>query len=1292
MNVRKYRERFSSKSPILAAAVMLSVFSVSAAWHDRPTVKATIDLGYGGTADPHYLSLSQEGTMLATPLYYGTANGRDFGPLKLWNVGRLAGVNGTMDDCAAYTQDYRAFAGAQYAWKGCAVSESRGVVVPCPGNGLPVGRTYALRLDGRPWRSGESAFTLDFGIAFDSLAFSRGGDRLISNGYASGTRHLVYVWPFETLSADQTMTPVGDPFDTGLQRVRNLSLYSVGGAELLYVGEGDSGNAPTKGLVRVIDMSTSPWTASDLVATELSGDITNIKIARRTAGGPTLYVMTDGGELAVYTLAADGKSAVGHVKTFSADETAVFCGLSATPPIGKFRNFEVTDDGLHAFFMYGTADDAGNPDGKAELTVVATRPSDEAILLLGCDKVWENEATAAGRLSTVAVSPASVLTEGAVSATIKDGMNGPGKVNGGYVYSTSNVSGAWSGAAAYTSGDFTYECFIRVDPSSSMSYLACHAGAWMLQINGNRVVLKDNGWGYVAASPVVNDGIWHHLAVVQDRKAGMMSLYFDYRLAGTKAYLAPATAGDTLIINGYQNNNGVFNNYSTKVAFDEVRLVPRALDVAEFATAPELLDKPIPDGIVDADTLMYVSGSIVPSMATGEMNELRARDARKPSLSMSGYYYFTREPALVQAELATGALNCDAAFKNEHLLQWNNASSASLAMSDLSVFSDSFTLEFWFGGESFEKMSSNPDAGTNIYFADLPGFFYFRQNKLNGTVSINLSGAEAPVQRNMIDGRLHHYAAVWDKPSKTLTAYVDHVLFMSKTLDSDPVPTGALRFGATARWGGASGVLYWLKNGWLDEVRLTSRVLGAEEMLSRGAVGAASSETIAYVPFDTAPAAGVNVNALTAPGKPPVVLTYNGAAPVRADPGGIPALFPAAVFETSYTNARAYHFTEAGRLTVSDVSYLDDSFTVEFFFRADDSSKIARDGDDVYLVMQPGLYFIRMGVILDGRVVVNNSKTDKFIADRYLADGAWHHYAVVWDKPACRMLFYIDHQVVLDETLAEGVSSNGADALLFGAGHWGNANTHIIKDGWYDEIRISSRALSPCEFLTPVSLAEQDPVLFARGEDGTYGGIAGRYAFSAEASGDVSLSLEARTGSEIRDSRGEKLFDNRRGIALNGGTVTYDGKGALNARSATVELFLKGIGSGAVLTCAADCDSDRLLWRFLGDGVLEIRTSDRAEPTAFRLPGCVPGDGKIHHFALSYAADAEGMEVKAYWDHKEVFSRDFAAGFDLSSPIGLILGSAAFTGAVDELRMCRGVQTPDDMLYAHTAGLMILVR
>ena len=350
-------KRYVKMPRVLFAACMMfamSGLSVFAAWFDNPAVSATVNVGETGT-DPHFINISEDGAFLLVDLHASNTAS----PVQLYSVAELLAASGTTNKLAMASAKAPDFFGAGTGtggWKGGAVSAKLGVAIP--GSGKSSGALYtAFSVPSFGWMTNETAFALSgFGDAgFDGLDFNAAGTRLYVNQYASGNRNKILAYDTASLKSAHMLSLLSTKTVSEVTRIRNLSCYTIKGKDLIYFGEGAVSGSNNS--VYVYDPAADAVTVLVTDATLFDGDIMNVKLSHVASGSPTLYVQTDNGRLHVFLLAPDGKSVTSAkpAKSFTPAQCAAFCGLSGVPSNAsyvKFRNFEVTDDGSAAFFIF----------------------------------------------------------------------------------------------------------------------------------------------------------------------------------------------------------------------------------------------------------------------------------------------------------------------------------------------------------------------------------------------------------------------------------------------------------------------------------------------------------------------------------------------------------------------------------------------------------------------------------------------------------------------------------------------------------------------------------------------------------------------------------------------------------------------------------------------------------------------------------------------------------------------------------------------------------------------------
>ncbi len=314
----------------------------SAAWYDNPSIikKVPLAVNASGTVDPHFMNKSEDDSLLLVNLQ---ASG-DNAPTVLIDMKALADKSTAVNDVAIRRPVAKPSDGYGAEWKGGAVSAKLGIALM--GSGLS-SETCALTTGDGKWVKGIGLLPLSTsnGMKTDGLDFSADSSFVYSTEYGGGDRGKIAQWTYDKTSG--RLVFVKD-FKTSLTRIRNISVYTVGGKELVYCGEGTGTSTAAK--VVAIDVSGDTWTETVVSSgiAGLTGDITNVKLSNENDADPMMYVLCDSGKLAVCRLASDGLSVSETVKTFDAAALHALAGGTTT---AKFRNFEVTKDGQTAFLI-----------------------------------------------------------------------------------------------------------------------------------------------------------------------------------------------------------------------------------------------------------------------------------------------------------------------------------------------------------------------------------------------------------------------------------------------------------------------------------------------------------------------------------------------------------------------------------------------------------------------------------------------------------------------------------------------------------------------------------------------------------------------------------------------------------------------------------------------------------------------------------------------------------------------------------------------------------------------------
>lgn len=348
-------------------------------WWRNPTVQATLESHSSAlNMNTHYMNKDVGDRYLCVDHCAGSRQQ----PFYLFSIPQIAELVGTCfasNVAVASTTPETLWGAADGVdmWKGCAVAPDGSFALAGLGGGSGRYTAFATQSDAwmdgvtAAWRLDEtaSAVSFDISLVMDGLDFSDDGTHLYSNDYAGKTP--IRRWRMTSkeppaAALDHTYT------QTGVARIRNISVHRVKGRELVYYGEG--ARTASAASVCVLDV-TNPDDARLVVLTNaptlFASDIMNVKLSGTDTRTPTLHVTTDGGQIRVFRLSADGFRIVGELAAFDGAAVWPLCGIVGTPATPKFRNFEVSNDGTYAFMLH---DATGGDAKRADIKVVRTLP------------------------------------------------------------------------------------------------------------------------------------------------------------------------------------------------------------------------------------------------------------------------------------------------------------------------------------------------------------------------------------------------------------------------------------------------------------------------------------------------------------------------------------------------------------------------------------------------------------------------------------------------------------------------------------------------------------------------------------------------------------------------------------------------------------------------------------------------------------------------------------------------------------------------------------------------------
>lgn len=361
---------------------------------------------------------------------------------------------------------------------------------------------------------------------------------------------------------------------------------------------------------------------------------------------------------------------------------------------------------------------------------------------------------------------------------------------------------------------WTFEIFGNFETPSGrkgLSYLF-HCSSLTIPVtagDGKVTLLVNWDWNNSYSAPIC-DGQWHHIAVSYDRPRQTMSLYVDYRLIGLKTgvdFNAQGNDGDYLqVLNGYGDGQQGVHGLS-----DGFRLTARALTPQEFLTG---------HAVVAADYAAWIDfeddmGVKPYADVTPEGVFVETEDGVQPSLSV-------QRPGkwLEAADGTQGRENRQGLALSGGSAVWGR----NLMIENL----ENQTVEFFLRGTASEEGASL------VRLADGSGETVWAvEATADGTARVRVGASvHAFETAHLTDNAWHHWAVTFaigaDEASTAVTLWRDGAAVGSFTVGT---LTRTFASSSLVVGGGAAFA------GFIDEIRISPRVLDAEEMLRHYRMG-----------------------------------------------------------------------------------------------------------------------------------------------------------------------------------------------------------------------------------------------------------------------------------------------------------------------------------------------------------------------------------------------------------------------------------------------------------------------
>lgn len=594
----------------------------------------------------------------------------------------------------------------------------------------------------------------------------------------------------------------------------------------------------------------------------------------------------------------------------------------------------------------------------------------------------------------------------------------------------------------------------------------------------------------------LNDSNWHHLAVIvtadSSANTANVQLVLDY---------TPLAGAVTLSnFRGFHyNNNGSFpllvgadlwRSGSSCCFMGEIAEVR----ISDTALSNDELLRPLPAGPVDADTLLYLpmgdSGWFGSQSSASYENKWHGILPASTNAAWTPYWVHGSTSAAYPAVAAdavsdsvrSGYLASESfADTNSVLFSRTLASgtyqghAVKIPYEGKGLAEDSFTVE-WFFKTDGEVPSGNV---VNSYTFMYPSFAKIMINQSNGKLLTRLipqTGSYSDYNSSgcVDDAQWHHYALVYDKGQGAFSIYLDYSLVDSTTLSPATGTGRAFLFG-----GETSASQTFAGN--LDDFRITKRALRPHEFLTSRAVVAADAALLAHFDGDYS----TSQDAVLAPGGAGAAIS-GGAAPsfvaqertYDADGDG----------RADFTSSQALSLA-GGSVSFPRNSMLEcRDFTVEWFAKYDhvangamllrfEMGATAGSGTISWALYYPSHSGDGNDVRLGANVSTTGNWSSLFREDVNLAsavniaDGKWHHWALVADTDASAspanttFTLYRDYEPYGTPVVFDGANSAGGILALPTTGTTFSFGTGAAITGLIDELRFTPAVLPASSFL-----------------------------------------------------------------------------------------------------------------------------------------------------------------------------------------------------------------------------------
>ena len=609
---------------------------------------------------------------------------------------------------------------------------------------------------------------------------------------------------------------------------------------------------------------------------------------------------------------------------------------------------------------------------------------------------------------------------------------------------------------------------------------------YSFQENDPSLINTDDYRNFIVPCPALNDGDWHHVALVVNGTSG--SVYIDYK-----------PMNDSMTLNGWASSLRLVDpvSYGTEDLYiGAVPMGPQPFggDIAHFRISDTVLNaadflRPVrttPAANEADDVYLHMSFEQEPGFSAGMYFDRTGK--QKVIQRRSRFERPCLEPSVPASVLRPSVTNAFAAANATSLANVPDSMTNSNSYLEIRPTSDPFATSSYTVECFYKALSTNLTTTTSTpllwrYVNDSSAQFRLCLSSPDSSKPWNLNGGirTDDVLRQITDptvsatGVWHHAAYVVDAKHKTARLFHDYVRVAETSFPG--TPAGAPLSGYIVVAGTSNKTSL---NGWVDDVRITLRALTPGEFLTAKEYVDPSARTLAWATFDNGsfdggPALTNGVGSAAPEGGAPAFSAYQGSPVIKDGAGNV--LRSRNLSCLTFSGSQVV-WPESSVLSVFPAQ------TVEFLMRGSSSpspgeailrnSLWAKDIND-----NPGPWLLTYGMTNPSHLrllctTINDAtgaKTAKGInvdTGIEIADGKWHHIAITFDPTSAgeTISIYKDYGATpaWSQTLAGShIFGKGFGAIWAGAAPF--TSTEPNFDGQLDEVRISNGVLSPSEFL-----------------------------------------------------------------------------------------------------------------------------------------------------------------------------------------------------------------------------------